>query len=310
MKRVLLLLLAFATLLAGLLFVLLRERSSVLAAPAPPEISAVHESEPSAVQLSFVELAASPHRTEELSATQVYGWLVREDNGQPVNSGAIRLHYFDCSGSTESAAEAHAQATSGRRQLSAIVRGTRVQEDGGWYVDLPGKCWLESIEFVPATDARVQEHRVVLAESAGPPGGLGALVNTEGPEGSAPRDTLIRTTVALEAPLERGAVEISFRASSGIEAIGLVFDSRTAEPVPGALVILRSLRVGQLDGSTDARGAFRIRGIDPKELQPERGMLHFLVAARGYQHVEREVAWEPGQPGLPAFKVVLQPHAP
>jgi hypothetical protein len=306
-RRVLLLLLALAALVAGLLFVLLRERASVLAAPTPPEIRAVHESEPSAVQLSYVELAASPHRTEELNATQVYGWLVREDDGRPVNSGVIRLHYFDCSGSSESAAEAHAQATSGKRQLSAIIRGTRVQEDGGWYVDLPGKCWLESIEFMPAANARELGRGRPFEESASPPGGLGALVK---PEMVVPGDVLVRTTVSLEAPLERGAVEISFRASSGIEASGLVFDSRTAEPIPGAHVILRSLRVGQLEDSTDARGAFRIRGIDPKELQPEQGMLHFVVGASGYQHVEREVAWEPGQPAVPAFKVVLQPHAP
>jgi hypothetical protein len=302
-KRVLLVALALATAFA-LVALFAQRKSTALAAEPPAAVPACPELEAHAAQLSYVELAASPHRTEQPGATQVYGWLVREDDGQPVEGGLIRLRYFDYSGSVESARAAHQQATAGGPRASTY-RDIRVQEDGGWYADLPGKCWLASVEFTPVTDARELTNRMAIAELGNQ--SVGALVFS-GPVGESGRSTLIHSAVALEVPLERGAVEISFRASSGIEASGLVFDSKTAEPLPGAHVILRSLRGGQLEAVSDARGAFRLRGIDPQELLPENGMLRFLVAASGYQHVEREVAWEAGQTGLPAFKVVLEPR--
>ena len=300
MKRALPILVTFVALLAGWLYWLLPEAPCTLAAPPPPEITASRVADPSAVKLSYVELAASPHRSEQPGATQVYGWLVREDDGQAVNGGTIRLRFFDCSSSAESAAEAHKQMHSGS------FRDIRVQEDGGWYADLPGKCWLASVDFTPASDARELTNSIAFAYEAEQAQGVQLF---SGPIDNPSRATLIHMSVSLEAPLERGALEISFRASSGIEASGLVFDSQTAEPIGGAHIFLRSMRDGALDGGTDARGAFRIAGIDPEQLLPVNGMLRFLVGASGYNAVEREVAWEPGQKALPAFKVVLEPHA-
>lgn len=297
MRRALLLLLALVALLA---LILLRSRPPVLAAAPPPiELESPRECTPAEVQLSYVELARTPQRTEQAGATQVYGWIVREDDGRPVEGGRIRLAFLDCSRCAESAAEAHGQVR------SSSVREIRVQEDGGWYADLPGKCWLTSVEFAPAVDARELQDSMIFVELA-EPGPFSGLVSRPAPAPA--QTTLIHMTVALEVPLERDALEIRLRASSGLEARGLVFDGQTAEPVPGAHVVLRDLGDAAFEGITDAQGAFRIRGIDPRALAPVDGRLHFLVGASGYRHVVREIAWEPGQEAIEAFKVVLEPH--
>jgi hypothetical protein len=306
MKRALLLLAALLAALALGMLLLSRDPAPTLAFEPPLALASSAAAEASSVTLSYVELAASPHRSELPGATQVYGWLVREDDGQPVEGGVLRLRYHDYSHANETATEAHARATAGGHTPASSFRDIRVQDDGGWYADLPGKCWLESVEYSPTR--AVNQATLDFDFAEGRRRALGSVHVAE-PLPPPPETTLIQTAAALEAPLESGAVEITFRVSAGLEARGLVFDSQTAEPIADAHVILRSLRGAQPEGSTDARGAFVIRGIDPHELAPVNGVLRFLVAARGYQHVEREVPWESGQACLPAFKVVLVPHA-
>jgi hypothetical protein len=296
MKQALLLLPALAALLAGLLFSVLRERAPLLAAPPPTEICAERESGPRAVQLSYVELAASPHRSRSPGATQVYGRLTRSDDGQPVAGGVIRLEFQDYSSAAGSAAEEHARS----RYRTCSTRNIRVGEDGGWSADLPGKSWIREAEFQPGV---LEDHFACDQD-----GNWSSVIIIQRSPHRFERPMLIRTDVSIDLPLECGALEASFAVNVGLKATGLVIDAQSAEPIAGALVDLEGSHGNGNAWPTGADGGFEVDGIDPRELVPSGGLITFRVQAPGHESTVHKVAWEAGQTGLPAFKVVLEPH--
>jgi len=300
MKRALLVALLLATALAATLFFLARRTAPALASVPEPDVAPLPESGPNAVKLSYVELAASPHRSEQPGATQVFGWITRGDDQRPVEGGKLRLWLEDYSMHEGTAVELHAT-----QRVDRGFRMATVQDDGGWYVDLPGRCWIQSVEFTPRPEVESLDFGAFWAgdQDAG-----NAVITSETRHNG--RSRLVRTIVAIDRPLERDALEVTFAASPGIQARGLVFDGPVAQPIQGADVILLSLRSGELLATTDANGGFELSGIDPDDLTPEHGMLTFRAQAKGYRSEKRQVAWEPGQPCIPAFKVVLVPKSP
>ena len=299
MKRILLIVGALAACLAAVLFFLARRTTPVIAAVPEPTIPALPEPAASSVKLSYVELAASPHRNEQAGATQVFGWLTRGDDQRPVEGGTVRVRIEDYSLTDGSAAELHAT-----RRVASAFRAAKVQDDGGWYIDLPGKCWILDAEFRPRPEAESLMFTEYWGAGMGQdePGGV-SISETKHYEHS----RIVRTSVRIDRPLERDALEITFAASPGIEARGLVLDVVGALPVPGASVILTSLSSGPQVATTDGDGGFVMYGIDPSELVPEHGCVEFWIEAKGYRSETRKVAWEPGQVCIPAFKVVLAP---
>jgi hypothetical protein len=211
------------------------------------------------------------------------------------------LRFEDYSLSEGSAAELHAS-----RRVESRSRMAQVQDDGGWFLDLPGKCWIQDAEFRP----RPEVEGLTFSEHWGgvrpQEAGNGVVISETGHN---ERSKLVRTFVAIDRPLERDALEVTFVASPGIQARGLVFDARSGEPIPGAEVLLKSLRAGALAANTGQDGGFELGGIDPDDLTPENGMVTFLVDAQGHGPSLRKVAWEPGQTCIPAFKVVLEPKS-
>jgi hypothetical protein len=272
-KRILLLLPAFAALLAGLLFLVLHEQAPVLGGPAPPEPPAPRETASDSVKLSYVEAADAPHRSEQPGATQVFGWLTRADDGQPARGGTLILYYFDHARSAESAAEEHARALANARMPHTSQLATKVQEDGGWYTELPGRAWIDNSIYMPD-----------------PGNGAGAH--------------LARTGVGIDLPLERGALRISFRVDVALEARGIVVDELGA-PIANATICPRAFGEGNIFASSGQDGGFVIADIAPQDLIAERGLISFLVRADGYELVKRSVGWEAGQTLIPPFRVVL-----
>jgi len=309
MKRVLLVVSLLAVALAiGILLIERHERTPMLAVEPPRELPALPEPERSAVRLSYVELAASPHRTEQPGATQVYGWLTRGDDGRPVSGGTIQLRFWNYATAPGTAAEEHAVALARPQNPTGTFRDIRVQEDGGWYADLPGKCWILDAEFTPPNvRARTSPDYSFSIEGGTQ---LGAFVASGPFPKPGPRQSLIRTHVSIEAPLERGALELSFVADPGLQVRGLVVDAQRGEPIADAHVTLTSIRGNMIGTTTDQYGTFEILGIDPAELVPERGCISFQVMATDLRHAQRLVAWEPGQSSIPAFRVVLEPKSP
>jgi len=309
MKRVLLCALLLAAALALGMLLIVRHETPTLAVEPPKDLPALPEPERIAVKLSYVELAASPHRTEQPGATQVYGWLTRADDGRPVSGGTIRLRFQNFVTAPGSAAEEHADALARSRNPTGSYRDIKVQEDGGWYADLPGKCWILDAEYMPPKVGRGTLPNEVPVDEQGRP--LSAfVVRGAFHKEPAPRQSLIRTHVSIEAPLERGALELSFAADPGLQVRGLVVDAQAGEPIADAHVTLTSLRESPVGTTTDEHGRFEILGIDPAELVPERGCLSIHVMAPDLRHAQRLVAWEPGQSAIPAFKVVLEPKSP
>jgi hypothetical protein len=298
--------LALLAALALLMLLFARHDAPPLALASPPEIPALPERGPNAVKLSYVELAASPQRSELSGATQVYGWLVRADDGRPVAGGMIRLRFQNYAASPGSAAEEHAQELASELNPTGSFRDIRVQEDGGWYVDLPGKCWIWNAEFTPQQEVE-GTIRDYLADGNDMRSGVSVFGRSTG---TLERKTLIRTTLEIDAPLESGALELSFAVSPGLRAMGLVFDAQSAEPIAGAVVELESLSSSPLASPTGPDGSFEIDGIDPSDLVPANGLITFSVEAPSYQAATRVIAWEPGQPGLQAFKVLLRRESP
>ncbi len=298
MKRVLLVVLLLAAALAALLLFLARHTKPVIAAAPAIEVPTLPESGPSAVKLTYVELAASPHRNEQPGATQVYGWITRGDDGQPVSGGKIRLRFEDYSLTDATAAEMHAT-----QPVGFGFRVVQVQEDGGWFVDLPGKCWIQGADFTPRKELEPDLVDYLAADISRKPTDAVILPAQR----RFARTTLIPTDVTIDRPLERDALEVTFAASPGIQVRGLVFDARSAQPIAGAQVILKGARSNHIAAGTDANGGFEISGIDPNDLAPEDGMIAFLVLAQDHEKTVRKVAWEPGQACIPAFKVVLEP---
>jgi hypothetical protein len=293
------LLVAFVLAAALALVALLAHRDAATFASGPPAaVPASPEPEANAAKLSYVEFADSPHRSQSPGATQVHGWLTRADDGQPVAGGVIRLQFQDYSLAAGSAAEEHARS----RRIPCTSRIIRVAEDGGWSVDLPGRCWIRDAEFEPGV---LEDHW-----ACDQTGNWSSVIVVQRSSRRFDRPMLIRTKVAIDLPLECGALEASFAVNAGIKVIGLVFDAQSAEPIGGALV--------QLDGShpnghawpTGPEGGFEIDGIDPRELVPSGGLVTFRVQAPGHESTVRKVAWEPGQSCIPAFKVVLEPTLP
>jgi hypothetical protein len=301
MKRALLVALLLAGALAVALLLLARRTTPALALAPEPIPAALSESEPNAVQLSYVELSVSPHRNEQPGATQVFGWITRGDDGRPVEGGTLHLRFEEYSLAEGRAAELHATQRVGSRTHMA-----QVQDDGGWFLDLPGKCWIQDVEFRPRPEVEgltFSEHWAgVTAQEA-----RNGVILSEAQHHE--RSKLVRTIVAIDRPLERDALEVTFAASPGIQARGLVFDARSGEPIPGAQVALRSVGAGALAAITGQDGGFELSGIDPDDLMPENGMVTFLVDAKGHAQSLRKVAWEPGQNCIPAFKVVLEPDS-
>src|SRR6185295_11668605 len=113
MKRALLLIAALAAALAATLFICLHRPTAAIAAVPEPKVPALPEPAASSVKLSYVELAASPHRNEQAGATQVFGWITRADDQQPVAGGTLRLRFEDYSMTEGSAAGLHASARVG-----------------------------------------------------------------------------------------------------------------------------------------------------------------------------------------------------
>ena len=350
MKRALLCLALLAGALALVLWFLDRRDAQPVLALTPQAMPAAQqEPEPSAVKLSYVELAASPHRSEQPGATQVYGWVTSGDDQLPVDGGAINVIFEDCATAPTSAAEAHARPD---RALDIRLRSARVQEDGGWFVDLPGKCWIVEVVFTPprqvesvkppypwmaiarratkgtATHPRRSPQQAPVVTSAGlqfdspgitiQEGALNvfsadlSLSPTEFATPTADRATRrmpIKTRLTIDTPLERDALEITFATTAGIQARGLVFDGPSGEPLPDAHVVLASSSSDGVIAGTGPDGGFELCGIDPEELLPENGMVTFVVIAAGHELGMREVAWERGQTCIPAFKIVLQPSS-
>lgn len=341
MKRILLILAALAGCLAATLFLVESRTTPVLASGPEPTLPAFAEPAANAVKLSYVELEASPHRTEQPGATQVYGWVTRGDNGQPVRGGRIRLFVEDYSLAEASAAESHATA-----QRSFSIRWIEVQDDGGWFIDLPGKCWVQGAEFMPRAEGehsfaeyfagdparRMNDVTVPPAHQRGfafelyqgstykgeahveyvlgdlARGTTNVSIVPAAQRGA--RSRLIRTYATIERALERDALEVAFTASPGIQTHGIVFDARSADPIPGAKVALQLSATNQVVAGTGPDGGFELYGLDPDELHTSNGMLTFLVSAPGHEDAVREIAWERGQPSIPAFKVVLAARSP
>ena len=227
----------FLVLLAALVLVLLRlahEEKPALACELPPEIPAFHGAASESVQLSYVEMSASPHRSELPGATQVYGWLLRADDGSRVSGGTLRLRVVDYSSSEESAAEQYARALAKASLPRGIDLRIRVQEDGGWYADLLGKAWIDSAEYTPDPE----------------------------PTGT-PR--LARTGVGIAMPLESGALELSFRVDLALDARGIVVDAQGA-PIARAQIGPRGCGTILQSSLSAEDGGFLISGITPQEL--------------------------------------------
>jgi len=272
-KRLALVILVLLAALALVLLRLARNETRPLACELPPELPASHGTASESVQLSYVEMSDSPHRSELPGATQVYGWLLRADDGSRVSGGELRLRVVDYSSSEAGAGEEYARALAKAALPRGIDLRTRVQQDGGWYVDLLGKAWIDSAEYTPDP------------ELAGPA-------------------RLARTGVGIAWPLERGALELSFRVDLALDARGIVVDPIGA-PVAGALVAPRGLGLHSHTSASAEDGGFLISGIAPQDLIAEHGLIQFEVRAEGYETTRRLVAWEPGQPVLPPFRVVL-----
>jgi hypothetical protein len=272
-KRVPLILLILTAAIALLALLRLAHQPHPKGCEPPPEIPEFHGTAAESVQLSYVELADSPHRSEFAGQTQVYGWLLRADDGSRVSGGTLRLRVVDYSSSEESAAVEYERALAKASLPHGIDLSARVQEDGGWYVDLLGKAWIDSAEYTPDPKA------------AGLP-------------------PLARTGVGIAWPLERGALELSFRVDLALDARGIVVDALGA-PVAGARVRPRGLGVLASSSPSAEDGGFLLTGIVPQELIAEHGLIQFEVQAEGYETTRRLIAWEPGQSTLPPFRVVL-----
>ena len=298
MKRALLL----AIVLAGALGILLlaRHETPVLAFEPPPDAPALAASGANPVNLSYVPLAASPRHSEQFGATQVHGRITRRDDGMPVEGGVVRLRSLDYSTSALSAAEEHARTGSGEVYATRNCRAIRVAEDGSWSVDLPGKCWIYSAEFEPGT--------LIDDWACDEMGNWTSAVIVRPSRRPSDRPMLLRTAVTINRPLESGALEVSFAAIPSLKVIGIVLDAQSAEPVEGAFVSLDPDSIGfSLPSGPD--GGFVLDAVDPSDLHPSDGLLTFRIQAPGHEEAVRRIAWERGQSCIPAFKVVLEPHA-
>ncbi|MBK7642966.1 MAG: carboxypeptidase regulatory-like domain-containing protein [Planctomycetes bacterium] len=254
-----------------------------------------------AAELEFVEDGDIGRVTGVDRPPRVYGRLLREDGETPVGGGSLRLvfeDYHDRAGSPEGA---HEKSLADFSLRGTKMLATTVRPSGWWFVDLPGKCWIVRAEYEPKLELQLPPSGI----SSIPPG---ASHRPDSREELVTRRDLITTRFEIGKPLPSGKLDASFRIEPGLCQIGMVLDARTQRPVAGANVVLRSMPRPCLYATTDADGAFRMTGIDRSSLLPVGGKLTFVVGGQNHMQMTREVAWEDGQEGLVAFKVLLQPR--
>ena len=236
-------------------------------------------------------------------AARVYGHLQRAGDALPVRDGLVRLTFEDHHSSAFSTGEAHAQCLADPGHVALATRVAKVRGDGWWFVDLPGRSWLRSADYIPAPHTPPMPPTLEVALRGTQPAPmyrgkpLAQLV--------AVRET-IPTTKELDRALESGKLDVSFDAATGLCQLGVVTDALTNTPVASARVLLQTMKPPCLMATTGPDGSFRMEGIDPGELQPVDGFLTFFVDEPRHVSATRSVAWEPGQEGLVAFRLLLE----
>jgi hypothetical protein len=274
--------------LAALLLLTRHGAHAAAAALAPGAASEVRAQEPAQPPLDLVpEAEDSRQGAGGLPFPRVIGQLRFEGDLADLEGSVVFVTFEDYHDSPLATEEAHVRALGedrGRRPPPS-QRTTRVRRDGWWAVELPGRSWVREAQLEP-----------LLRSTKSAPGA--ALIWRPA----------IRSRADIDRPLESGKLQLVLNVDPGMSAQGLVLDAETQAPVAQAQVALLT-KPGPLMCRTDERGAFELRGIDPRELQPVEGCIKFLVIAPQYAGIERKVPWEEGQEGIVAFRTLLQRSA-